>query len=133
MSMWTHVAAVARIDSFVENDDFSPVFGRECLAGDSREVWNEAQEHPERFLPMGSEGTLQMSVWINPQRNCLARYVVTVFGDLRDYQDGMGVIEWFKEKLKPLWVRQATITVDIGTSKALNWTYDPFETDQEET
>ena len=127
MSVWTHVAAVARIDWLYplskEECDFRKIFGKECCWGAPHEVWVESDEHPERFLPMGSEGSLDMSVWTNPDACCSARYTVSIFGDLRDFDDARGVVEWFRGKLKDLWVRQAVITAETEFRETVSWTF----------
>lgn len=121
MSNWTHVAAIFRIDAFrftgVELD-FTEIFGRELDYHDAREMFFECDEHPEKFLPYGSEGSLHMSVWVNPDRSHLAAYTVSVFGDLRDHESIEDVINWFDEKCKAASIRQAVITVEneyLGT------------------
>lgn len=128
MSAWTHVAGIIRIDDFRfdKNDilDFDDIFGKECLWKSPMEVWDEQEEHPERFLPMGSEGSLQKSIWINPEINHIASYTVSIFGDLRDHYNAEGIIEWFKEKCKLVSVRNAVISVDNSCiSKSLVWVY----------
>lgn len=130
MSNWTHVAAIARIDAirWTHDDslDIEKLFGKECRFESSSEVWREVDEHPERFLPMGSEGSLRMSVWANPDLSNMAAYTVSIFGDLRDHDDGQVIIEWFKSKLSELDyipVRQATITVMNELNGTYNWTY----------
>lgn len=61
MSQWTHVAAVFRLDSFGEilDEDIYKVFGKEV-------TWNDLYDYDEsdntKTLPMGSEGTLEMSI-----------------------------------------------------------------------
>ena len=122
MSYWTHVAAIARIDCYVDNDDFTPIFGKECLWDSPPEVKEEQREHPERFLPMGSEGSLQMQVWINPHKEHMDRYTVSIFGDLRDHSDPFAIIEWFRNKLKGLPVRQALIEAGEGWD-SYTWTW----------
>lgn len=117
MSNWTHVAAIFRIDSWRTHDgekNFEKIFGRELNAFDERDVWLEADKHPERFLPIGSEGSLEMSVWTNPDPCCMAAYTVSIFGDLRDHDSTEEIINWFEEKCKELGgsIRQAVITVD---------------------
>jgi hypothetical protein len=123
MSNWTHVAAIFRIDSWRTHDgemNLNKIFGRELNDFDTRDVWLEADKHPERFLPCGSEGSLQMSVWTNPDPCCMAAYTVSIFGDLRDHDDVDEIISWFEEKCKtlkedktiPYSIRQAVITVD---------------------
>ena len=123
MSNWTHAAAVARIDHIVglmPSIDFEEVFGKEREYG-------EPKISGVKYLPDGSEGSLQMNVYENPDDSCAAHYVVTIFGDLRDHNDASGVINWFKEALNNeqiLMVRQATITVSNEHNGTVNWTYD---------
>ena len=124
MSNWTHVAAIVRVDSFrvfsSDKLDFSKVFGKELNYDDmiGRVYYNE-----DEFLPIGSEGSLQMSVWTNPNTSSVAAYTVSIFGDLRDHNDPDAVIEWFKEKCKLLMIRQATIVVENEQNGHRTWTY----------
>lgn len=113
MSNWTHVAAIFRVDSLShEGEDFTKIFGKELDYYDSTEKWNEASDRPEHFLPLGSEGSLQMSVWENPNKNCMDAFTISVFGDLRDHDSIEEIIKWFDEKCSMLWIRQAVITVE---------------------
>lgn len=127
MSAWVHVAAIARIDYLpVLNDgteiDFDTAFGKECLWDDGD--FEYAAEHEDEFLPMGSEGSLYKTVWVNPHKNHADQYTVSIFGDLRDVTDGQWIIDWFKNKLRKMWVRQATITVDAEYGGVTTWTFD---------
>lgn len=126
MSNWTHVAGIIRIDAirFLEGEepDWDNIFGKELT---SYADWDELESHPERFLPYGSEGTLQKSVWINPNINYTDSYVVSIFGDLRDHDNPKEIIEWFKEVIKKheLWVRNAVITAENEWYGTETWTY----------
>lgn len=118
MSVWSHVAMVFRIDSLMclgeDELDFEKIFGQSYSIYDEEDVYDESKP----LLPMGSEGSLKMSVWTNPDPSSAASYTVTIFGDLRDHEDVDGLIEWFETKCKSMWIRQAVITVDndlIGT------------------
>ena len=115
MSNWTHVAGIIRVDSLriddIEEIDFDKIIGKECLWGSPSKVWKDADENPDKYLPMGSEGSLQKSVWENPDKSCLASYTISIFGDLRDHDSTSEIIEWFQEKCKSLCVRNAVITV----------------------
>ena len=115
MSNWTHVAGIIRVDGLriddIEEVDFDKIIGKECLWGSPSEVWKDADENPDKYLPMGSEGSLQKSIWENPDKSCLASYTISIFGDLRDHYSTSEIIEWFKSKCKELWVRNAVITV----------------------
>jgi len=125
MSNWTHVAAIARIDDLRSlnqgEPDFDKIFGRELRWGDDGTIWDEADEHPERFLPLGSEGSLQKSVWINSDRDSMDAYTVSIFGDLRNHDDPDEIIEWFKDKCKNLWIRNAAIVVQNEWNGTREW------------
>lgn len=136
MSVWTHVAAVFRIDGLKVGMDGPRINGYvtpdwdevtkkaiyECdwLTEDSyeqrrmRDDWDEYREHPERFMPTGSEGSLQRLVWVNPERHSAARWVVTVFGDLRDYDDPEAIHKWFDEVCGRCYIRQAVCHCDVS-------------------
>lgn len=126
------MAAIFRIDDvrFSGNKiDFAEKIGRGLHFDDSDEVFDEARQHPERFLPCGSEGSLEMSVWTNPDIHCIAAYTVSVFGDLRDHDSVDEIIAWFDAKCKSLEesviIRQAVITVENerfgARTKAFAW------------
>ena len=144
MSTWTHVAAVFRIDGLkvdlygaMINGRVRPrwdeVTGRaihecEVLTDDSYELrwnaddWKDYDEHQEQFMPTGSEGSLQRLVWENPDTSCMARYTVTVFGDLRDYNDQQAIHEWFDGVCEKCIIRQAVCNCEVGgTSYTWEW------------
>ena len=134
MSNWTHVAGVIRVDYIKFGDipelDFDKILGKECLYNSSYEVFADAEEHPELYLPMGWEGSLKKFVWVNPEESHAARYTVSIFGDLRDHDSCDDIIEWFKNKCKAIdsgeeggRVRQATITVYNELNGTKSYTY----------
>lgn len=112
MSQWTHVAAIFRLDSFgtISDESIYKGFGKEV-------TWNNLCNYDElddtKTLPMGSEGTLEMSIWHNPDKNCMASTTVSVFGDLRNYggSDIDKLKEWFNECCEKFLVRQAVMHV----------------------
>jgi len=117
MSCWSHVAAIFRIDDFRFGDsplpDFEALFGKEIRYGSHSSVWEDAERSPEKYLPMGSEGSLRMSFWVNSDPQSLAAYTVSIFGDLRDHEDVGSLIKWFDEKCNTVrMIRQAVITVE---------------------
>ena len=127
MSNWTHVAGVIRVDYIKWDEDtpeldFDKLLGKECH---DYESFVDADKRPELYLPMGSEGSLQKSVWINPDDSNCSRYTVSIFGDLRDHDSCDEIIEWFESKCKSLSdrIRQATITVDNGCYGVKSYTY----------
>lgn len=146
MSNWTHVAAVVRVDHIrIPNEwersptappmtstgeiDFDKVFGLECIDLGSRycsspEDWRDLDAHPEKYLPAGSEGTLQKSVWTCRSPSFTGRYTVSIFGDLRDHDNPDAIVDWFKEKIKHLWIRQAVITVENEMHGVRTWAWE---------
>ena len=112
MSQWTHVAAIFRLDDFgtISDESIYKCFGKEV-------TWNNLCNYDEsddtKTLPMGSEGTLEMSIWHNPDKSCMTSTTVSVFGDLRDYggRDIDKLKEWFNECCEQFMVRQAVIHV----------------------
>ena len=126
MSQWTHVAAIVRIDGIGTRPTkraLEKIFGKELRYDDDGDLWDEADEHPERFLPFGSEGSLHMSVWRDADKHVVPGTTVSFFGDLRDYDNPAEIISWFQTALQEVWVRQATITANCGTN-TVNWTYE---------
>jgi hypothetical protein len=128
MSNWTHVAGIIRVDRIrvdddVEELDFDEILGKECLSYSSREVWDDSRKHPDKYLPMGSEGSLQKTVWENPDRGRVNSYTVSIFGDLRDHDNTSEIIDWFIEKCNLLWVRSAVITVENDLHGTETYTY----------
>lgn len=136
MSVWTHVAGIARIDCLrpmiepkeMIKDAIDYHFGREIHYEDSDEVWRDFYEHPDSYLPHGSEGSLRIETWENGDPSHAAAFTVSIFGDLRDYEDAQWIIDWFKEKLElkpfadlPIWVRQASMVAHTEGKDAVEY------------
>lgn len=132
MSNWTHVAGIMRLDCFrgvTETPDFDKMIGKECLWNSPSSVWRNCEEHEDDYLPMGSEGSLQKNVWINPETGDLPAFVISIFGDLRDHNSADEIIEWFEQKCKTVekhgcYVRNAVITAENEWIGAKTWTYE---------
>lgn len=135
MSCWAHIAATARIDAimvFEENpgsmkDAILAHFGKPVHWEDDSEIWDDAEKNPDKYLPMGSEGSLDIDIWQNPDANCMNAFTVSIFGDLRDRgytRDELNTyIEWFKNKLNEFAFRQAVITATNGTD-TVTWAWE---------
>lgn len=113
MSQWTHVAAVFRLDSIgkISDENIQKVFGKEVTYN---QLFGYDEKDGVKTLPMGSEGTLEMSIWHNPDKSCLASTTVSVFGDLRDYggtDDINKLKDWFNNCCTNLMVRQAIMQI----------------------
>lgn len=93
-----------------EPADFD-IFGEEWQ--EYRESLEDAAEHPDAYMPLGSEGSLQREVFVNPNESCLAAYVVTVFGDLRDHDSFDDIREWFERSCGRCFIRQAVCDVEV--------------------
>ena len=148
MSIWTHVAATFRIDGLRplgdEEPDWDEVIGKETykpLNYGLDEEWRRyrdsitnAEEYPDGYMPRGSEGSLHKTVWRNPKENDMAAYVVTVFGDLRDYDDETEIKIWFTNVCRRCWIRQAVCDVEVEGYhlRHATWNYDDVCGDEDE-
>lgn len=122
MSNWTHVAGIIRVDAFFSKEvDFDELIGEEWHYGDKFHL------SANGFLPDGSEGSLIKSVWEDTDSSNIARYTISVFGDLRDHHDPQAIIDWFKGKCENLPIRQAIITVWNEWNGTLDWRYDEYD------
>ena len=125
MSNWTHVAGIIRVDGFRVSTgtepDWDSILGKELQYEDDNKIWIEAENHPELFMPLGSEGSLTKTIWANPDKSCIAAYTVSIFGDLRDHDDPDAIIKWFKDKCSKLFVRQASIEVKNERNGIRTW------------
>lgn len=138
MSNWTHVAGIIRVDGIrewdvVNADGLRDIMGKEVHFHDAKDVWMDYDEHPEEYLPCGSEGSLHMSIWENPNTSSMAAYTVSIFGDLRNHDSAMEIIEWFRHKTLlidcvSLGVRNACVTATNECNGTENWTYDDSRT-----
>lgn len=133
MSNWTHVAGVMRIDDIRFDEsmpDFEKIFGKELRWEDLVNWPEDIELKKEEYLPLGSEGSLEMLVHVNEDIHCMAAYVITIFGDLRDHDSPDKIINWFKEKYDLInssnefvgGVRQACITVENEWTGVGTWT-----------
>lgn len=121
MSQWTHVNASFRLNSIGRYDDeeLINIFGKSVGFWDMDKIeydenWEVADK--EKYLPMGSEGSLKMSIWHNPDTSCMASTTVSVFGDLRDYNSFDEIEEWFNrccDAFGNFGIRQAVCQVDV--------------------
>lgn len=121
MSQWTHVNASFRLDSFGRTDDkeLINIFGKSIDYYHMDEIeYDENWEikDKDKYLPMGSEGTLNISIWHNPNESCMTSTTVSVFGDLRDYDSFEEIEKWFNEccdAFGSIGIRQAFCQVNV--------------------
>lgn len=145
MSNWTHVAAIFRCDGLKDWDanpdesldaSIERIFGKRFPAYpanlDDEEAWerrwaamDDADKHPDEYMPFGSEGGLDISIWENPDPSHAAHYTISIFGDLRDHHDTELIHTWFIKSCKKVGLlRQAVCTAYNEWSGTESWTYD---------
>lgn len=118
MSQWTHVNASFRLDSIgkIQDEKIIEIFGKQVsyksMSNLEYDVNYEVKDK-EKYLPMGSEGTLEISIWHNPDKSCMASTTVSVFGDLRDYGSFDEIEKWFNKCCGNFCVRQAICQVEV--------------------
>lgn len=121
MSQWTHVNASFRLNSLgrIDDDALIKIFGKSVDYYHMNEIeydddWEVKDK--EKYLPIGSEGTLEMSIWHNPNKSSMASTTVSVFGDLRDFDSFDEIEEWFNrccDSFGSFGIRQAVCQVGV--------------------
>lgn len=115
MSVWTHVAAVIRLDDYRaiagDKEDLSKYF--------IRDTWDNPNEKGN--LPRGSEGSLDVE-FIEKDDDSITRNVC-IFGDLRDVDQLGDISRWWIGIAKglPEWldIRQAVLQAECENGKSL--------------
>lgn len=139
MSNWTHVAGIIRVDGIIGSSDMGNeikrIIGKEVHFDSSMDEWNDFDRNPKEYLPCGSEGTLRMTLWENPNKSSMAAYTVSIFGDLRDHDSPTEIIKWFRDRVLMLdciscGVRNACVVADNEYYGVKNWAYDERATRQ---
>lgn len=118
MSQWTHVNAIFRLNSIgrISDEQIIEMFGkRVSYKGMSSIEYDEDYEikNKEKYLPIGSEGTLERSIWHSEDESSLASTTVSIFGDLRDCGDFDEIERWFNKCCNRCWIRQAVCQVCV--------------------
>lgn len=119
MSQWTHIAGTIRIDCFDHEgveEQIKNVLGKTWKYGDDVAPCIE-------YAPYGSEGSIQYTITENPEEASIAAFVVTVYGDLRDYDDDKKIITWFEKACNAFLIRQAVITIEVTSYKTIYGLY----------
>lgn len=116
-------------------NEIKRIIGKEVHFGSSMDEWNDFDRNPEEYLPCGSEGTLRMTLWENPNKSSMAAYTVSIFGDLRDHDSPTEIIKWFRDRVLMLdciscGVRNACVVADNEYFGIKNWAYNEHATRQ---
>lgn len=119
MSQWTHVCGCIRVDALrvVMADDnhvetIKKALGRVITFEDLLEA-ARANRNTTTIIPCGSEGSLRYEIMENPNPSDISAYVVSIWGDLRDYDDDKAIEEWFNRACDQLWIRQAVLAIEV--------------------
>lgn len=155
MSTWVQVHSTLIVDQ-KEGETKSEfkskmekIFGKNCLWNAPKEIWNDAEEHPDQYLPMGSEGTLEMTIGRgkyfdqyagNDGQLVKACWIVSINGGLRDRIGVDWINEWYS---KALWklrdeedsktrVNGSFVTYDFSVSDGVEslereWMWDSYK------
>ena len=110
MSFWTHVNGAIRVDSTpLTNEEVKNLF-KTCTFYGTEKEWLECN------VPRGSEGSIEISIWFNPCEKDNRRMVITMFGDLRGYEEHQheDFLEWLNKLIddNTLWVRDGVLTLN---------------------
>jgi len=125
MSQWTHVAGVIRYDALdiLPNREFAPFHPKDVLGRQS--YWDD-QELGDSFLPHGSEGSLHYHVvdTHHEHDSCsLSAFQVIFWGDLRDYDNFDGIIQYFNRIVTDAWIRAGCFTVEVDGLGSKSFVY----------
>ena len=112
MSQWTHVSGLIRIDAIPSIDgttinEVEKHFGKTCTYDDGSDAWDACT------VPCGSEGSLRYKVERTGNSNELAWGTVSIWGDLRDYDNFTAIYEWIKEACKTYMIRSCMVKIDV--------------------
>lgn len=114
MSVWTHVNGSVRVDNIrgmLPEIDFPANLGKIVRWGD---------EDYGTIVPCGSEGSLEYTIWKNPDKSHMASYTITIFGDLRDYDDVREVVDWLNTSFSGMMIRSGIVEIDVeGRAKCI--------------
>lgn len=106
MSIWTHVNGCIRVDAFRLSGMESPALNLGIQA-------SYKDDHEPVMIPHGSEGSLVWTKWENPLRSSLSAYTITVFGDLRDYDNLEEIEEYLAQITKGQMIRSGIFEVTV--------------------
>ncbi|WP_269581878.1 hypothetical protein [Roseibium sp. Sym1] len=81
--------------------------------GNTCDYYSEDGDWGKCDVPCGSEGSLMTHLWENPQEHQLAAYTVTIWGDLRDYDDVEEIAAYLQRVTDGKMVRNGVATVEV--------------------
>lgn len=87
--------------------DQTPDLGKTCTYDSPSADWEACT------VPRGSEGSLQVHLWTNPERMHAAAFTATIWGDLRSYESVDEVVEYLDRITQGRMVRQGIAEISI--------------------
>lgn len=133
MSIWTHVNAQIRLDSMelltgsIQKDlekiigpTYLPFYEEYDIINDWLNVGYEEKDKVK--LPTGSEGSLRVEVIRNKDDHAIASHIISIYGDLRDFDSYDEIQNWWyklckdledKDKCRAVGIRQAICQVEV--------------------
>lgn len=134
MSQWTHVNASVRLDAIrmlpgalganaISNLGlmFHDYLDEDIASGEVN-VWNPyvkylkkntTSQHEKCDVPCGSEGSLFYHVVENPSQSSISAYTLTIWGDLRDYDDAEEICQYIYNITKDKMVRSGILEIHV--------------------
>ena len=119
MSQWTHVAGAIRIDT-IDHEGVRAQINK--VLGQTWK-WGDTVDPDTEYAPYGSEGSIQYIITENPDESSITAFVVTFYGDLRNYADDAEIIAWFEKACNAFFIRQAAITINVEGQKIIYGSY----------
>jgi len=119
MSQWTHVCGCIRVDAIkglTSKIDFKKILGN-IIEYETDGEWSTK-------LPLGSEGSIKYDIWTNSDMGEMYAYTISIFGDLRNYENKEEIKEWFKNVClnSGLMIRDAVLSIQVEyKSKIILW------------
>jgi len=96
MSNWTHVLATFEIGGGeVRDDEWETIVGKVTGPESNEYDRRMALLGDRRYLPAGSEGSLNVDVAKCPVVDGFHKYIVVVHGGLRGHEDPERIVDWF--------------------------------------
>ncbi|MBR1526567.1 MAG: hypothetical protein IJ640_07905 [Prevotella sp.] len=121
MSQWTHVCGCIRVDSIRMADEENEKANIRNILG---RIVRFTDDDRLTTLPLGSEGSIEYAILTNPDKCCVAAYVIPIWGDLRDYDDVQEIEDWFHDVCSKLFVRNAVLNIDVENGIKKNIAYE---------
>ena len=106
MSVWTYCkGTICVIGTIGDLDVVNDMIGRELKYDSPIEEWNDAIEHPERYLPYGTEGSIHLRKTRRRKplkslysEDIVYKKVYLFEGNLRSYNGSENtVLRWFQD------------------------------------